>query len=67
MGRKWLTSVFAPLLLGNLFAVFSDPHAPVYFPGAAFAAAALFMVLAAILFAIIRPEARAATAPQSAE
>lgn len=62
-----LTSVFAPLLLGNLFAVFSDPHAPVYFPGAAFAAAAIFMVLAAILLAIIRPEARKAASPQSAE
>jgi DHA1 family tetracycline resistance protein-like MFS transporter len=49
-----LTSVFAPLLLGNLFAWFSGPKAPVYFPGAAFAASALFLVLAAGLFAIIR-------------
>jgi DHA1 family tetracycline resistance protein-like MFS transporter len=49
-----LTSVFAPLLLGNLFAWFSGPDAPVYFPGAAFAASALFLVLAAGLFAIIR-------------
>lgn len=62
-----LTSVFAPLLLGNLFAVFSDPHAPVYFPGAAFAAAAIFMVLAAGLLAIIRPEAHKTASPQSAE
>ena len=49
-----LTSVFAPLILGNLFAWFSGPRAPVYFPGAAFAAAALFLALAAILFAFIR-------------
>jgi MFS transporter, DHA1 family, tetracycline resistance protein len=49
-----LTSVFAPLILGNLFAWFSGPHAPVYFPGAAFAAAALFLVLAALWFAVIR-------------
>jgi len=49
-----LTSVFAPLILGNLFAWFSGPKAPVYFPGAAFAAAALFLALAALLFATIR-------------
>jgi DHA1 family tetracycline resistance protein-like MFS transporter len=49
-----LTSVFAPLILGNLFAWFSGPQAPVYFPGAAFAAAALFLGLAAVWFAIIR-------------
>ena len=61
-----LTSVFAPLLLGNLFAWFSDPHAPVYFPGAAFAAASLCLVAAAALFAIVRPHADAAAAPQGA-
>ena len=49
-----LTSVFAPLILGNLFAWFSGPKAPVYFPGAAFAAAALFLGLAALWFAFIR-------------
>jgi DHA1 family tetracycline resistance protein-like MFS transporter len=49
-----LTSVFAPLILGNLFAWFSGPKAPVYFPGAAFAAAALFLAAAAVLFAVIR-------------
>lgn len=48
-----LTSVFAPLILGNLFAWFSGPQAPVYFPGAAFLAAGLFLVLAAGLFAVI--------------
>jgi MFS transporter, DHA1 family, tetracycline resistance protein len=62
-----LTSVFAPLLLGNLFAWFSGPDAPVYFPGAAFAAAALFMLMAAALFAVIRPDARAQASAQSAE
>jgi MFS transporter, DHA1 family, tetracycline resistance protein len=49
-----LTSVFAPLILGNLFAWFSGPRAPVYFPGAAFLAAGLFLLLAAGLFAVIR-------------
>ena len=62
-----LTSVFAPLFLGQLFAYFSDPQAPVYFPGAAFAAAALCLVLAAALFAFIKPHAHAAAAPQSAQ
>jgi MFS transporter, DHA1 family, tetracycline resistance protein len=55
-----LTSVAAPLLLGNLFAVFSAPTAPVYFPGAAFLAAALCLILAAAVFALIRPHAAAA-------
>lgn len=62
-----LTSVFAPLLLGNLFAYFSGPRAPVYFPGAAFVAAALCLVLAAALFAFIRPHASAIAAPRSAQ
>jgi DHA1 family tetracycline resistance protein-like MFS transporter len=62
-----LTSVFAPILLGNLFAYFSGPRAPVYFPGAAFLAAAVFMVLAALLFAIVGPQARAQSAAQSAQ
>jgi DHA1 family tetracycline resistance protein-like MFS transporter len=53
-----LTSVFAPLLLGNLFAWFSGPKAPVYFPGAAFAASAMFLLLAAGLFALIRNRLR---------
>ncbi len=56
-----LTSVGSPLLLGNLFAYFSSRHAPVYFPGAAFLASALCLVLAAVLFAVIRPVARAAS------
>jgi len=60
-----LTSVFAPLILGNLFAYFSGAAAPLYFPGAAFAAAALCLVLAAALFAVISPHAAAAA--QSAE
>jgi MFS transporter, DHA1 family, tetracycline resistance protein len=49
-----LTSVFAPLIMGNLFAVFSATSAPLYFPGAAFLAAALCLVLGAGLFARIR-------------
>jgi len=58
-----LTSVFAPLLMGNLFAWFSGPKAPVYFPGAAFAVAALCLALAAALFAAIRRHMPEADAP----
>lgn len=56
-----LTSVVSPLFLGNLFAYFSSRSAPVYFPGAAFLASALCLVLAALLFAVIKPVTRATT------
>lgn len=56
-----LTSVIAPLFLGNLFAYFSSSAAPVYFPGAAFLAAAICLVLAMVLFVWIKPAARAAS------
>lgn len=58
-----LTAIVAPPLLGNLFAYFSSGRAPVYFPGAAFLAASLFLVLAALVFTRIRapqPELRPA-------
>jgi MFS transporter, DHA1 family, tetracycline resistance protein len=53
-----LTSVGAPLLMGHLFAYFASPAAPVQFPGAAFAAAALSLVLAGAVFAAINPQKR---------
>jgi len=46
-----LTSIAAPPLLTNLFGYFTGTSAPVYFPGAAFLAAGLFLVLAALAFA----------------
>ena len=46
-----LTSVAAPPLLSNLFGYFTSDAAPVYFPGAAFFAAAIFTLLAALLLA----------------
>ena len=49
-----LTSIVAPLLLTNLFAYFTSGHAPVYFPGAAFLAASVCLVLAALVFTRIR-------------
>jgi DHA1 family tetracycline resistance protein-like MFS transporter len=49
-----LTSVGAPLLMTSLLAWFSGPHAPVYFPGAAFMAAALCELGGLMLFAWAR-------------
>ena len=62
-----LTSVGAPLLMGHLFAHFADPAADIHFPGAAFAAAALFLVLAGVLFALINPARHTGAALQNAK
>ena len=50
-----ITSIVAPLLLTNLFAYFTSGRAPVYFPGASFAAAALFELGALAVFAALQP------------
>ncbi|HEY4125085.1 MAG TPA: TCR/Tet family MFS transporter [Rhizomicrobium sp.] len=57
-----LTSVAAPPLLSNLFGYFTSKAAPVYFPGAAFFAAGVFMLLAALLL-ITTPHAHEREAP----
>jgi DHA1 family tetracycline resistance protein-like MFS transporter len=54
-----LTSIAAPPLLTNLFAYFSSGRAPVYFPGAAFFAASVCLVLAALVFTQIRVQSPA--------
>ena len=54
-----LTSIAAPPLLTNLFAYFSSDRAPVYFPGAAFLAASMFLVLATLVFTQIRVQSPA--------
>jgi MFS transporter, DHA1 family, tetracycline resistance protein len=46
-----LTSIVAPPMLTNLFAYFTSPNAPVYFPGAAFLAASVLLVFAVLAFA----------------
>ena len=46
-----LTSIVAPLLLTSLFWWFTSASAPVYFPGAPFAAASLFCAGALAIFA----------------
>lgn len=53
-GLSSLTSIVSPPLLTNLFSYFTSASAPIYFPGAAFLAAALFLVLAAFAFARTR-------------
>jgi len=53
-----LTSVGAPLLMTSLLAWFSGPHAPVYFPGAAFMTAALCELGGLALFFLARRRAR---------
>ncbi|MEI9990023.1 MAG: TCR/Tet family MFS transporter [Rhizomicrobium sp.] len=50
-----ITSIVAPLLLTNLFAWFTSGRAPVYFPGASFAAAALFELGALAVFMAMQP------------
>jgi DHA1 family tetracycline resistance protein-like MFS transporter len=57
-----LTSIFAPPLLASLFAYFTAPAAPVYFPGAGFAAASVCLIAAVTLFARIQATPAAAAA-----
>ncbi|MGB8601120.1 MAG: MFS transporter, partial [Rhizomicrobium sp.] len=48
-----LTSVVSPLFMTYIFAHFSRPQAPVYFPGAAFLVASLCLVAAIAAFAVL--------------
>lgn len=45
-----LTAIFAPLLMTQLFSIFTADGAPVFFPGAPFLAASLMMVFSVIWF-----------------
>ncbi|MEM7016663.1 MAG: TCR/Tet family MFS transporter [Pseudomonadota bacterium] len=45
-----LTMIFSPLIMTGLFGYFSSEAAPVYFPGAAFLAASMMLLLSIILF-----------------
>ena len=59
-----LTSVAAPPLLTSLFAYFTGASAPVYFPGAAFLAASLSLVIAALVFTRMRASSPALDPPE---
>ena len=50
-----ITSIVAPPLLTNLFAYFTSGRAPILFPGASFAAAALFELGALAVFVAMQP------------
>jgi DHA1 family tetracycline resistance protein-like MFS transporter len=52
-----VTSIIAPPLLTNVFAYFTRPGAPVYFPGAAFLVAGIMLALAALLLGFAEREA----------
>jgi len=57
-----LTAIFSPLIMTGLFSGFTGPSAPIYFPGAAFLAAALCEMGALALFLRAR-----VTDPQTAK
>jgi DHA1 family tetracycline resistance protein-like MFS transporter len=61
-----LTSIFAPLMLTNLFWYFTSPFAPTYLPGAPFVAASLFCVGALLIFAAAQKRARSSAEPETA-
>lgn len=52
-----ITSAIAPSLLTSVFAFFAAPHAPIYFPGAAFLTAGAMLALAATLLGRAEREA----------
>jgi MFS transporter, DHA1 family, tetracycline resistance protein len=56
-----LTSVVAPLFMSYLFAYTTSDRAPVYFPGAAFAAASLCLIAAAGVFWLVTTRPREAS------
>ena len=57
-----LTSVAAPIILTQIFVYFSRPSAPLYFPGAGFLAASIFLLAAAAVFTRLRTQPTAAAA-----
>jgi DHA1 family tetracycline resistance protein-like MFS transporter len=62
-----VTSIAAPILLTNVFAYFTGPGAPVYFPGAAFLAAGSMLALAALLLSRMRQHFVRSPAAQATE
>ncbi|HEY8699275.1 MAG TPA: TCR/Tet family MFS transporter [Rhizomicrobium sp.] len=62
-----VTSIAAPILLTNVFAYFTGPGAPIYFPGAAFLAAGLMLALAALLLSRMRQHFARSPAPEATE
>jgi DHA1 family tetracycline resistance protein-like MFS transporter len=44
-----LTSIFGPIIMNNLFAWFTEPSAPVYFPGISFLLGAVLILISSFL------------------
>ena len=44
-----LTSIIGPLMMANVFALFSGPRAPIYFPGASLALGGVLTLISALL------------------
>jgi len=62
-----LTSVAAPVILTQIFFYFTRATAPIYFPGAAYLAASIFLLAASLLFTRIRAQTTADAVPEAAE
>ena len=58
-----ITSILGPLLMTQLFAMFTAVNASVYFPGASFVAAAVLSALSLLIFVSVAQREVAASAP----
>jgi len=61
-----LSAIIGPVLMTQLFGHFTAPAAPLYFPGAAFAAAAVLTVASLLVFMRSAPQVAVAPAPAAA-
>lgn len=54
-----VTSIAGPLIMTSLFAYFTKPFNPIYFPGASFLLGAIFMMISAIIaYFVLRAETK---------
>jgi DHA1 family tetracycline resistance protein-like MFS transporter len=54
-----VTSIAGPLIMTSLFAYFTKPSNPVYFPGASFLLGAIFMVISAVIaYTVLKGETK---------
>ena len=54
-----VTSIAGPLIMTSLFAYFTKPGNPVYFPGASFLMGAIFMIISAMIaFTVLKGETK---------
>jgi len=54
-----VTSIAGPLIMTSLFAYFTKPGNPIYFPGASFLMGAIFMIISAVIaYAVLKGETK---------